>query len=87
MHLDQLKHLKPNLSVLKDYRRREEEFLRRATDLENVTKARDEQKQKYESLGKQRLEEFMSGFNTISLKLKEMYQASGPNFCRSRKKN
>ena len=28
----------------------------------------------YEELRKRRLDEFMSGFNTISLKLKEMYQ-------------
>ena len=73
---EKLKNAKPNLSVLKDYRKREEEFLRRASDLDNVTKLRDEQKQEYESLTKQRLDEFMTGFNTISLKLKEMYQAS-----------
>ncbi|THH32819.1 hypothetical protein EUX98_g1311 [Antrodiella citrinella] len=70
---DKLKN-KPNLGVLKDYRKREEEFLRRASDLENVTKSRDEQKMKYENLTKQRLDEFMTGFSTISLKLKEMYQ-------------
>ena len=72
--LEKLKKAKPNLSVLKDYRKREEEFLRRASDLDTVTKLRDEQKQKYEDLTKQRLDEFMTGFNTISLKLKEMYQ-------------
>ncbi|KAI0783153.1 RecF/RecN/SMC N terminal domain-containing protein [Abortiporus biennis] len=71
---EKLKNLKPNLSVLKDYRKREEEFLRRAQDLDNVTEQRDQQKLKYESLTKQRLDEFMTGFNTISLKLKEMYQ-------------
>jgi structural maintenance of chromosome 4 len=48
--------------------------LNRAQDLENVTKLRDDQKQKYDSLRKQRLDEFMTGFNTISFKLKEMYQ-------------
>ena len=62
------------MSVLKDYRKREEEFLRRAQDLDEVTRLRDEQKQTYESLRNQRLNEFMAGFNTISLKLKEMYQ-------------
>ncbi|KAH8094744.1 RecF/RecN/SMC [Cristinia sonorae] len=71
---EKLKNARPNLSVLKDYRKREEEFLRRASDLENVTKLRDEQKQKFDSLTKQRLDEFMNGFSTISLKLKEMYQ-------------
>jgi len=36
----------------------------------------DAEKQKYDSLWKQRLGEFMAGFSTISLKLKEMYQVS-----------
>ncbi|KZT73247.1 hypothetical protein DAEQUDRAFT_703578 [Daedalea quercina L-15889] len=71
---EKLKNSKPDLSVLKDYRKREEEFLRRASDLEEVTKLRDAKKQEYDSLRKQRLDEFMTGFNTISLKLKEMYQ-------------
>lgn len=48
--------------------------MRRAQDLEDTTRLRDEQKQKYDDLRKQRLDEFMTGFNTISLKLKEMYQ-------------
>lgn len=69
-----MKNAKPNLSVLKEYRKREEEFLKRAQDFENVTKSRDAQKQNYETLRKQRLDEFMTGFNTISFKLKEMYQ-------------
>jgi structural maintenance of chromosome 4 len=60
--------------VLSEYKKREEEFLRRAKDLEDVTNQRDEQKLKYDSLRKQRLDEFMSGFSLISLKLKEMYQ-------------
>jgi hypothetical protein len=62
------------LSVLKEYRKREEEFLKRAKDLEQITNLRDEQKQKYDSLRKQRLDEFMAGFSLISMKLKEMYQ-------------
>jgi structural maintenance of chromosome 4 len=35
---------------------------------------RDECKKEYDTLRKKRLEEFMSGFNQISSKLKEMYQ-------------
>ncbi|KAI0732433.1 RecF/RecN/SMC [Fomitopsis betulina] len=71
---EKLKNSKPDLSVLKDYRKREEEFFKRASDLEEVTKLRDGKKAEYDSLRKQRLDEFMTGFNTISLKLKEMYQ-------------
>lgn len=48
--------------------------MNRAKDLENITNQRDKQKQTYDGLRKQRLDEFMAGFNLISLKLKEMYQ-------------
>lgn len=74
MYAEKLKNAKPNLSVLKEYRKREEEFLKRAKDLEEITNLRDEQKQKYDGLRKQRLDEFMAGFSLISMKLKEMYQ-------------
>lgn len=73
---EQLKRSKPNTAVLKEYQKREEEFLRRAKDLDETTALRDAEKQKYDSLRKQRLDEFMAGFSTISLKLKEMYQVS-----------
>ena len=62
------------MSVLKEYKQREQEFLNRAQDLENITVERDAQKAKYDGLRKQRLDEFYLGFNLISLKLKEMYQ-------------
>ncbi|KAL4068878.1 RecF/RecN/SMC N terminal domain-containing protein [Scleroderma yunnanense] len=71
---EKIKNAKPNLGVLKDYKKREEEFLRRAKDLEEITQARDAQKQTHDGLRKRRLDEFMAGFNLISLKLKEMYQ-------------
>ncbi|KIJ66611.1 hypothetical protein HYDPIDRAFT_26944 [Hydnomerulius pinastri MD-312] len=71
---EKLKNAKPNLAVLKEYKQREEEFLRRAKDLEQITEERDAQKANYDSLRKQRLDEFMAGFSLISLKLKEMYQ-------------
>ncbi|KAG6856767.1 hypothetical protein H0H87_000945 [Tephrocybe sp. NHM501043] len=71
---EKVKNAKPDLTVLKEYRRREEEFMNRAKDLDAVTELRDAQKAKYDGLRKQRLDEFMSGFNLISLKLKEMYQ-------------
>jgi structural maintenance of chromosome 4 len=79
MLAEKLKNLKPNLVVLKEYRRREKEFFKRAKDLEQITAQRDGQKAKYEGLRKQRLDEFMTGFNLISLKLKEMYQVRGPS--------
>ncbi|KAF9535621.1 hypothetical protein CPB83DRAFT_753878, partial [Crepidotus variabilis] len=71
---DQIARSKPDMSVLKEYKQREQEFFNRAQDLENTTAQRDAQKAKYDGLRKQRLDEFMAGFNLISLKLKEMYQ-------------
>lgn len=48
--------------------------MRRAQEAEDTTKQRDSQKQHYDQLRKQRLDEFMAGFTAISFKLKEMYQ-------------
>ncbi|KAG8852500.1 hypothetical protein FRB96_008688 [Tulasnella sp. 330] len=64
----------PNMKALQEWRRREAEFLKRVKDLEAITESRDAKKKRYDDLRKSRLEEFMSGFNTISSKLKEMYQ-------------
>jgi len=72
--IEQIARAKPDMSVLKEYKQREQEFLNRAQDLENITTERDAQKAKYDGLRKQRLDEFYLGFNLISLKLKEMYQ-------------
>ncbi|KAI0354668.1 RecF/RecN/SMC protein [Trametes cingulata] len=71
---EKVKNAKPDLSVLTDYRKREEEFLRRAAEFDEITRQRDEKKEEYEALRKRRLDEFMAGFSAISLKLKEMYQ-------------
>lgn len=62
------------MAVLKEYQKREEEFMHRVKDLDDTTAERDAQKIVYEDLRKKRLDEFTEGFNFISLKLKEMYQ-------------
>ncbi|CEP10094.1 hypothetical protein [Parasitella parasitica] len=69
-----VQNAKPNLSVLDEYRRRRREYNERKGDLDSVTSRRDEVKAEVEALRKKRLDEFMSGFNVISQKLKEMYQ-------------
>jgi structural maintenance of chromosome 4 len=75
---EKIKKARPDLTVLKEYKQREQEFMNRAKDLDTITAERDSQKAKYDGLRKQRLDEFMAGFNLISLKLKEMYQVRGP---------
>ena len=42
--------------------------------LDKITVTRDECRREYESLRTKRLNDFMEGFNVITLKLKEMYQ-------------
>ncbi|KAI8366600.1 hypothetical protein BD560DRAFT_490754 [Blakeslea trispora] len=69
-----VQNAKPNLSVLEEYRRRRTEYNQRKGDLDTVTEKRDTVKNELEELRKKRLDEFMSGFNIISQKLKEMYQ-------------
>ncbi|KAK9243508.1 RecF/RecN/SMC [Lipomyces tetrasporus] len=63
-----------DLTVLEEYRRREQEFETRNADLKDTVSQRDTVKHRYEDLRKRRLEEFMNGFSQISVKLKEMYQ-------------
>ncbi|MCO5585122.1 hypothetical protein L7F22_039054 [Adiantum nelumboides] len=63
-----------NLTVLEEYRRRENEFLARAQDLEQTTQERDQAKEQHDRLRQERQDNFLAGFNTISAKLKEMYQ-------------
>ncbi|KAK9365403.1 RecF/RecN/SMC [Lipomyces kononenkoae] len=63
-----------DLTVLKEYRRREQEFETRNADLKDAVTQRDGVKHRYDDLRKRRLEEFMDGFSQISIKLKEMYQ-------------
>ncbi|KAI4389054.1 hypothetical protein MLD38_001318 [Melastoma candidum] len=70
----QLREMNPNLDSISEYRKRVASYNERVQDLNNITQERDDIKRQYDELKKRRLDEFMAGFNTISLKLKEMYQ-------------
>ncbi|KAI3629474.1 hypothetical protein MIR68_012489 [Amoeboaphelidium protococcarum] len=71
---ERLSEMKPNLTVLEEYRERNNAYIQRIKELEGSTAERDKAKLEFDSLRKRRLEEFMDGFSKISLKLKEMYQ-------------
>ncbi|KAF2348276.1 RecF/RecN/SMC N-terminal [Trinorchestia longiramus] len=71
---EQLSQARPNLAVIQEYRKKEEIYLQRVAELDEITSSRDEQRRHHDNLRKQRLNEFMSGFSIISNKLKEMYQ-------------
>ncbi|KAJ2726591.1 Structural maintenance of chromosomes protein 4 [Coemansia sp. Benny D115] len=70
----QLQRTRPNLSVLTEYMRRAKEFNKRMSELDAMTNQRDGAQRELDHLRTRRLEEFMTGFNIISYKLKEMYQ-------------
>ncbi|NXU12361.1 SMC4 protein, partial [Pardalotus punctatus] len=66
--------LRPNLSAIAEYRKKEELYLKHVGELDDITSERDKFRQAFEDLRKQRLNEFMAGFNVITNKLKENYQ-------------
>ncbi|NWH99088.1 SMC4 protein, partial [Tichodroma muraria] len=66
--------LRPNLGAIADYRNKEELYLKHVGELDSITSERDKFREAFEELRKQRLNEFMAGFNVITNKLKENYQ-------------
>ncbi|NXK89711.1 SMC4 protein, partial [Formicarius rufipectus] len=70
----QRQQLHPNLGAIAEYRRKEELYLKHVGELDDITTERDNFRQAFEELRKQRLNEFMAGFNVITTKLKENYQ-------------
>jgi len=65
---------KHNAKAIRDYYAKEEEYITKVTELDEITEKRDGVRGKYEELRKARLEKFFAGFKIISTKLKEMYQ-------------
>lgn len=70
----QCHEMKPNIGAIAEYRKKEELYLQRVAELDKITCERDNFRQAYEDLRKQRLNEFMAGFYIITNKLKENYQ-------------
>jgi structural maintenance of chromosome 4 len=71
---ESLKLMKPNMKAIAEYRKKEQEYAQRVEQLDQTTQERDAARKSYDALRKKRLDEFMEGFSTITLKLKEMYQ-------------
>jgi structural maintenance of chromosome 4 len=66
--------MKVDLNAVAEYKTKEEDYNNRVAELDASTATRDGVRNRYDDLRKKRLDEFMAGFNTIALKLKEMYQ-------------
>ncbi|KAK7941482.1 structural maintenance-chromosome 4 [Apiospora aurea] len=71
---EKVQNVNVDLAVLAEYRRRVEEHASRSSDLATAVAQRDAAKKRCDDLRRLRLEGFMEGFSTISLRLKEMYQ-------------
>lgn len=59
---------------LQEYVRKQGIYVERSKELEEITNKRTEMRKLYDNLRAQRKEEFITGYNIIKLKLKEMYQ-------------
>ncbi|GFR52831.1 hypothetical protein Agub_g15457, partial [Astrephomene gubernaculifera] len=70
----ELDKLSPDLTTIEEFRQKAKEFSERAKELDDATAERDALRKEYEALRKARLDGFMSGFEVISLRLKEVYQ-------------
>lgn len=71
---EEMQRMNIDLGALEAWRAKDAEYVGRVSELESATAERDAVRREHEELRKKRLDGFMAGFNTISLKLKEMYQ-------------
>ncbi|EDK45517.1 conserved hypothetical protein [Lodderomyces elongisporus NRRL YB-4239] len=63
-----------DIEILKEYGVKIREYNERREDLNRAVEERDEKRDYCEDLKRKRLDEFMVGFSTISMTLKEMYR-------------
>jgi structural maintenance of chromosome 4 len=68
------KHSCFDYDVTENYRRKEVEYIEKIRELNGFTSEKETLKIKEKRLKKQRLHDFMTGFNEINLNLKEIYQ-------------
>ena len=71
---DELARASPDLGAVAAHRRKAADAAAKGAALDALTAARNGVRAAYDGLRKRRLDEFMAGFNAISLRLKEMYQ-------------
>ncbi|XP_015924685.1 structural maintenance of chromosomes protein 4 isoform X2 [Parasteatoda tepidariorum] len=69
-----VKEMNPDLRAIEEFKKKEEMYRAKLKDLEMAVAERDHFRQHYETLRKFRMQEFMRGFNIITLKVKELYQ-------------
>merc|ERR1719506_1068457 len=65
---------KPNLSVIEDYKTKQAQYDEKKAAFDEVNQQRDDKRKELDQLRAERQTKFMTGFEIISMKLKEMYQ-------------
>ena len=74
-HLEnELSNLNPNINIISQYRSRFNDFQEKEAKLKEVETSLNGMKEELNHLKRARHDEFMTGFNIISAKLKEMYR-------------
>ncbi|VDL21338.1 unnamed protein product [Hymenolepis diminuta] len=71
---EQTAAMAPNMSAIEQYRKKVDLYLKRVAELDHVSELRAEQVKQEAEFKAKRLNEFMTGFNIITMRLKEMYQ-------------
>lgn len=69
-----LENLNPDMNSIQEWKVKQKDCQSKLLELEEITKERDSIRENFDTLRQKRLNEFMAGFNVISMKLKEMYQ-------------
>ena len=67
-------NVKVDIEILKEYGAKIVEYNDKKSDLNQAVAERDSKKNYCDDLKRKRLDEFMVGFNTISMTLKDMYR-------------
>lgn len=71
---EKLANLQPNMAAIKEYFEKDEIYITRAKELDDIVSERNKKRDEHQELCNQRLSEFMTAFEIITMKLKEMYQ-------------
>ncbi|KAF5302895.1 hypothetical protein FQA39_LY02075 [Lamprigera yunnana] len=71
---EQLKVVKPNLNAITEYKKKQLVFIDRSKELDELSQQKDKVKETLDNVRQRRREEFITGYNIIRMKLKEMYE-------------
>ncbi|KAK4886823.1 hypothetical protein RN001_003094 [Aquatica leii] len=71
---EQLRSAKPNLKAIDEYKKKQLVFIERSNELVELSQQKAKVKETLDNVRQRRKDEFITGYNIIRMKLKEMYQ-------------